>query len=94
MSWSTEKFFQRDLDRDVLYLHHRRLTTVRSIINNAREQERERGDTKDKQKSKKRCVVHLGLPKIIVDHGEVKAEVFHITFIALEEKQVSVHLWV
>lgn len=35
---------------------------------------------------------HLRLPEIIVDHSEVKAEVFHVTFIALEKKQVSVHL--
>lgn len=53
---------------------------------NKRWREETQKTNKRAQKVKKRHVVHLCLPKIIVDHSEVKAEVFHVAFIALEEK--------
>lgn len=34
---------------------------------------------------------HLGLPELIVHHGEVQAQLLHVAIIALEEKQVLVH---
>lgn len=37
---------------------------------------------------------HLSLSQIIVDHSEVKAQLLHITLVALEEEKVAVHLWV
>lgn len=35
---------------------------------------------------------HLRLPQVVVDHGEVQAQLLHVALVALEEEQVAVHL--
>lgn len=35
---------------------------------------------------------HLSFSQVVVDHREVEAQLLHVTFIALEEKKVAIHL--
>lgn len=35
---------------------------------------------------------HLSFSQVVVDHGEVEAQLLHVAFIALEEEEVAIHL--
>lgn len=37
---------------------------------------------------------HLSFSQVVVNHCEIEAELFHIILVALQEEQVTVHLWI